>query len=48
MTTPALIPTVVGAIAEIKKISFEEAADHIVRNFEEFFGVHINSEVRNA
>jgi TatD DNase family protein len=41
MTTPAFIPTVVGAIAEIKKISFEEAADQIVKNFEEFFGVHI-------
>jgi TatD DNase family protein len=40
-TTPAFIPTVVGAIAGIKKISFEEAADQIVKNFEEFFGVHI-------
>ncbi|MEM3788413.1 MAG: TatD family hydrolase [Candidatus Bathyarchaeia archaeon] len=42
MTTPAFIPIVVGAIAEIKGISVEEAADQIVKNFEEFFGVKIN------
>ncbi|MEM2336582.1 MAG: TatD family hydrolase [Candidatus Bathyarchaeia archaeon] len=44
MTTPAFIPTVVGAIAEVKGISVEETADQIARNFEEFFGVKINSK----
>ncbi|MEM3581235.1 MAG: TatD family hydrolase [Candidatus Bathyarchaeia archaeon] len=44
LTTPAFIPTVVGEIAEIKRISVEEAADQIARNFEEFFGVKINSK----
>ncbi|MEM3769809.1 MAG: TatD family hydrolase [Candidatus Bathyarchaeia archaeon] len=43
MTTPAFIPTVVGAIAEIKRVSVEEAADQIAMNFEEFFGVRLNS-----
>lgn len=43
MTTPAFIPTVVGAIAEIKMVSVEEVADQIVKNFEEFFEVKINS-----
>ncbi|MEM2202089.1 MAG: TatD family hydrolase [Candidatus Bathyarchaeia archaeon] len=44
MTTPAFVPKVVSAIAEIKRVSVEEAADQIVRNFEEFFGVKINSK----
>ncbi|MBS7620986.1 TatD family hydrolase, partial [Candidatus Bathyarchaeota archaeon] len=48
MTTPAFISTVVGAIAEIKRISIEEAADRIARNFEEFFGVKINSRGGDA
>ncbi|MEM1540984.1 MAG: TatD family hydrolase [Candidatus Bathyarchaeia archaeon] len=48
MTTPAFIPTVVGAIAEIKKISIEETANQIARNFEEFFGVKINSRDSDA
>ncbi|MBS7636611.1 TatD family hydrolase [Candidatus Bathyarchaeota archaeon] len=48
MTTPAFISTVVGAIAEIKRISVEEAADRIARNFEEFFGVKINSRGGDA
>lgn len=43
MTTPAFIPTVVDTIAEIKRISVEEAADQIAKNFEDFFGVKINS-----
>jgi len=42
MTTPAFIPTVVSAIAEIKEVSVEEAANQIIQNFEEFFGVKIN------
>jgi TatD DNase family protein len=48
MTTPSFIPTVVGAIAEIKNVSVEEAADQIIKNFENFFGVKVNSRGRNA
>ncbi|MEM3566575.1 MAG: TatD family hydrolase [Candidatus Bathyarchaeia archaeon] len=48
MTTPAFIPIVVGAIAEIKRISIEETANQIARNFEEFFGVKINSRDSDA
>jgi TatD DNase family protein len=38
-TTPALIPSVVGKIAEIKGVRVEDAAEQILRNFGEFFGV---------
>jgi len=41
-TTPAFIPTVVKAIAEIKKIDVEDVAEQITKNFEEFFGVKLN------
>jgi Tat protein secretion system quality control protein TatD with DNase activity len=41
-TTPAFIPTVVKAIAEIKKIDVEDVAEQIMKNFEEFFGVKLN------
>jgi TatD DNase family protein len=41
-TTPAFIPTVVKAIAEIKKIDVEDVAGRITKNFEEFFGVKLN------
>lgn len=44
ITTPAFIPMVVKSIAEIKGIKFEDAAYQITRNFEEFFGVKINSD----
>ncbi|MEM2995507.1 MAG: TatD family hydrolase [Candidatus Bathyarchaeia archaeon] len=40
-TTPAFIPTVVKAIAEIKNIDTESVATQILRNFEEFFGVKL-------
>lgn len=42
MTTPAFIPMVVKAIAEIKKVSATVVAEQIVKNFEEFFRVKLN------
>lgn len=41
-TTPAFIPTVVKAIAEIKKMDAEKVAEQIIGNFESFFGVRLN------
>jgi Tat protein secretion system quality control protein TatD with DNase activity len=41
MTTPAFIPTVVNAIAEIKKTDPTVIAEQIVKNFEEFFGAKL-------
>jgi len=41
-TTPALIPSVVKAIAEIKKMDEADVAEQLVRNFEEFFSVKLN------
>jgi TatD DNase family protein len=38
MTTPAFIPTVVKAIAEIKKMDDADVAEQIMKNFTEFFG----------
>jgi TatD DNase family protein len=39
MTTPAFVPTVVKAIAEIKRIDEASVAEQIVKNFETFFGI---------
>jgi len=39
LTTPAFIPQVVKAIAEIKKVKEEEAAEQIHRNFTTLFGI---------
>jgi TatD DNase family protein len=41
-TTSAFIPTVVEAIAEIKKMDVATVAEQITKNFEEFFGVKLN------
>jgi len=41
-TTPAFIPTVVEAMAEIKKIDTTRVAEQIGKNFEGFFGVKLN------
>lgn len=41
-TTPAFIPTVVKAIAEIKELDVEDVADQIAKNFEGFFRVKLN------
>jgi TatD DNase family protein len=39
LTTPAFIPLVVKAVAEIKNIKEEEAAEQILRNFVSFFRI---------
>jgi len=41
-TTPAFIPTVVKAVAEVKGLEVEEVATQIVKNFEAFFRVKLN------
>ena len=41
-TTPAFIPSVVKAIAEIKKMDIASVAEQIAENFEEFFSVKLN------
>jgi len=41
-TTPAIIPTVVKAMAEIKATDAGEVAEQITKNFENFFGVKLN------
>jgi TatD DNase family protein len=40
-TTPAFIPTVIRAFAEVKNIGVEEVAAQILRNFQEFFDVKL-------
>jgi|SRR5271157_77379 len=40
-TTPAFIPTVVQAMAEVKKLSVEEVAGQVLKNFQGFFGVNL-------
>lgn len=41
-TTPAFIPMVVEATAEIKNMDVADVAAQITKNFEEFFGVKLN------
>jgi len=41
-TTPAFIPTVVEAIAEIKSMGVADVAAQIIKNFEEFFRIKLN------
>jgi TatD DNase family protein len=41
-TTPALIPTVVKAMAEVKKLEMNEVGERIRENFERFFRVKLN------
>jgi TatD DNase family protein len=42
LTKPSYIRSVVGAVADIKKLPVEEVADQIARNFEGFFGIKLN------
>jgi TatD DNase family protein len=44
-TTPAIIPTVVRAIAEIKKMEVTDVAEQLVKNFQEFFGIKLSFPV---
>ena len=41
-TTPALIPIIIGAIAEVRKMDAESVAERIGKNFEAFFGIKVN------
>jgi Tat protein secretion system quality control protein TatD with DNase activity len=41
LTTPAFIPNVIKAVAEIKKISVEEVASQVARNFQDFFDINL-------
>jgi TatD DNase family protein len=41
-TTPAFIPTVAKAIAEIKELAVEDVAEQIIENFEKFFKVNFS------
>jgi TatD DNase family protein len=40
-TTPAFIPTVIKAFAEVKKMRVEEVAGQVLMNFEDFFDVKL-------
>jgi TatD DNase family protein len=42
-TTPAFIPQIVDAIAEIKNMRSEDVANQITGNFQHFFGLQLNS-----
>ncbi|MEM3700588.1 MAG: TatD family hydrolase [Candidatus Bathyarchaeia archaeon] len=42
ITTPAFIPAVVKAIAEIKNLEVEKVAEQILKNFEKFFEIKLN------
>ena len=41
MTTPAFIPSVVSAFAELKSMKVDDVAEQVCRNFEDFFGVKL-------
>ena len=41
-TTPAFIPMVVKAIAEIKNMDVTDVSEQIIKNFQEFFSVKLN------
>ena len=41
-TTPAFIPGIVNAMAELLKLPPESVADQVAKNFEDFFGVKLN------
>lgn len=40
-TTPAFIPTVIGAIAEVRGMDAESVAERVGKNFEDFFGIDV-------
>jgi TatD DNase family protein len=42
ITTPAFIPTVVRAIAEVKNLEVSFTAEQIIKNFENFFKIKVN------
>ncbi|MCS7125121.1 MAG: TatD family hydrolase [Candidatus Bathyarchaeota archaeon] len=48
MTSPTFIPTVINAIAEVKRMNVVEVAEQILRNSEKFFGLRLSSEDESA
>ncbi|MEM4523971.1 MAG: TatD family hydrolase, partial [Archaeoglobaceae archaeon] len=48
LTSPAFLPAVVNAIAEVKRKTVVEVAEQMLKNFEEFFGLKLNSTDANA
>ena len=42
LTSPAFIPTVVEAVAEVKNMGVVDVADQIAKNFESFFNIKLN------
>ncbi len=48
LTTPAFLPKVVSAIAEVKQADVYEVAWQILKNFEEFFGLKLEKEDEDA
>jgi TatD DNase family protein len=47
LTSPAFLPRVVSAIANIKRIDVYDAAGQIVRNFEKFFGLKLEEKCKD-
>ena len=41
-TTPAFIPTIVNAIAELQKLTPESVSEHVTKNFEALFGMKLS------
>lgn len=41
-TTPALLPIVIEAIADVQGIDVESVAEQVIENFEGFFGIKVN------
>ena len=41
-TSPAFVPTIAKAIAELRGMDLESVADRIEKNFEDFFGIRVN------
>ncbi|HUW49192.1 MAG TPA: TatD family hydrolase [Patescibacteria group bacterium] len=41
-TTSAFIPTIIKAIAEVRKMDPQSVAEHVRENFEGFFGIKVN------
>jgi len=46
MTTPAFLPHVIKAVAQIKKMEEPEVADQILQNFTNFFGIRFAEDAK--
>jgi len=45
MTTPAFLPYVIKAVAQIKEMEETEVADQILQNFTNLFGIRFTEDV---